>query len=80
MRKSNATRDFLSWAVSFVKWNMLCPKQTVGTMLGQKDAWTERLRLSAKQNIEPGHIDIWVRGCLCPIWGTAAARERLYLH
>lgn len=48
-------------------------------MLGQKDAWAERLHHLAKQNIEPGHTDLRVRGCLCPMLGTEAARGCLYL-
>lgn len=61
-------------------WSMPCPKQMGSMMLGQKDAWTDRLHLSAKQNIEPGHIDIWAHGWLCPVGGTEAARGRPYLH
>lgn len=48
-------------------------------MLGQKDARAERLHHLAKQNIKPRHTDLWVRGCLCPMWGTEAARGCLYL-
>lgn len=48
-----------------------------GMMLGQKDAWIEKLRLLAKQNIELGHTDTWLHGCLCPISSTEAARECL---
>lgn len=78
--KSNATRDFLSQAISFLMWNMPCPKRTGGMMLGEKDAWTERLHLSAKQNTEPSRTDVWVHGCLCPVWGTEAAGGRPYLR
>lgn len=44
-------------------------------MLEEKDAWTERLHLSAKQN-----TDVWVEGFLCPVRGTEAAGGRPYLR
>jgi len=59
---------------------MPCPKQTYGMTLGQKDAWTDRLHLSAKQNTEPGHTDVWARGCLRTAWGTEAAGGCPHLH
>lgn len=37
---------------------MPCPKQTDGMMLGQKDAWAERLHHLAKQNIKPYPTDL----------------------
>lgn len=66
--KSNAIRDFLPQGSSFLIWNIPYSKEMDGMMLGWKGAWTERLQLLAKQNIEPSLSDTWVCSCLCPVW------------